>query len=49
MQESNQVFEMETLSADMFFAPTLMANAGPLWNNDGNYTGQVTCSVPSSK
>ena len=49
VQESNKVFEVETLSVDTFFAPTLMANAGPSWNNDGNFTGKVTCSVPFSK
>ena len=48
VQESNKVFEVETLSVDTFFAPTLMANAGPAWNNDGNFTGKVTCSVPFS-
>ena len=48
VQESNKVFEIETLSLDTFFAPTLMANAGPSWNNDGNFTGKVTCSVPFS-
>ena len=42
VQESNKVFEVETLSLDTFFAPTLMANAGPSWNNDGNFTGKVT-------
>jgi hypothetical protein len=49
VQESNKVFEVETLSVDTFFAPTLLANAGPSWNNDGNFTGKVTCSVPFSK
>jgi len=49
VQESNKVFEVETLSVDTFFALTLMANAGPSWNNDGNFTGKVTCSVPFSK
>ena len=46
VQESNKVFEVETLSVDTFYAPTLLANAGPSWNNDGNFTGKVTCSVP---
>ena len=49
VQESNKVFEVETLSVDTFFAPTLMANAGPSWNNDGNFAGKATCSVPFSK
>ena len=48
VQESNKVFEVETLSVDTFLAPTLLANAGPSWNNDGNFTGKVTCSVPFS-
>ena len=47
--ESNEVFEVETLSVDTFFAPMLLANAGPSWNNDGNFTGKVTCPVPFSK
>lgn len=29
VQESNKVFEVETLSVDTFFVPTLLANAGP--------------------
>jgi len=48
-QESNKVFEVETLSVDTFFTPTLMTNAGPSWNNNGNFTGKVTCSVPFGK
>ena len=47
--ESNEVFEAETLSVDTFFAPTLLVNAGLSWNNDGNFTGKVTCPVPFSK
>ena len=49
IQESNKVFEVETLSTDTFFTPTLMANAGPSWNNDENFTGKVTCSAAFSK
>ena len=49
VQESNKVFEVETLSVDTFFAPTLMANAGPSLNNGGNLAGKATCSVPFSK
>jgi len=49
VQESNKVFEVETLSMDTFFARTLMANTDPSWDNDGNFTGKVTCSVPFSK
>ncbi|KAF9785479.1 CNH domain-containing protein [Thelephora terrestris] len=48
VQELNKVFEVETLSVDTFYASTLLANAGPSWNNDGNFTGKVTCSVPFS-
>ena len=43
LQESNKVFEVKNLSVDTFFAPTLMRN------NDGNFIGRVTCSVPFSK
>ena len=49
VQESNKVFEVETLSVDTFFVPTLMANADSSWNNDGNLAGKATCSVPFSK
>jgi len=49
VQESNKVFEVETLSVDTFFAPTFMANVDPSWNNDENFTGRVTCSVPFSE
>ncbi|CAL1714491.1 unnamed protein product [Somion occarium] len=47
VQESNKVFEVETLSADTFLAPSPMSNAGgQSWNHEGAYTGKVTCSVP---
>ena len=49
VQELNKAFEVSTLSVDTFFTPTLVANAGPSWNNDGNFMGNVTCSVPFSK
>ena len=49
VQESNKVFEVGTLSADTFYAPTLMTDAGPSWDNDENFTGKITCSVPFSK
>jgi hypothetical protein len=49
IQESNKVFKVETLSVDVFFTSMLLANAGPSWNNDRNFTGKVTCSVPFSK
>ena len=48
VQESNKVFEVETLSADTFPAPALIANAGLSWNNDRNFFGKVTCSIPFS-
>ena len=49
VQESNKVFEVETLSVDTFFAPTLMVSPGSSLRNDGNFTGKVTCSVPFSE
>ncbi|KAF5386380.1 hypothetical protein D9757_006718 [Collybiopsis confluens] len=50
VQESNKVFEIETLSTDTFLAPTMIgggpqaANVGPSYDN--TFTGKVTCSVP---
>jgi RHO1 GDP-GTP exchange protein 1/2 len=50
VQESNKVFEVETLSADTFLIPSLLANpSNPSWNNDNSFTGKVSCSVPFSK
>ena len=50
VQESNKVFEVETLSADTFLVPSVMANTtSPTWNQDSTFTGKVTCSVPFSK
>ena len=46
---SKKVFEVETLTVDTFFAPMSMANTDPSSNNDENFTGKVTCSVPFSK
>ncbi|KAK7686309.1 hypothetical protein QCA50_010533 [Cerrena zonata] len=47
VQESNKVFEVETLSADTFLAPSPMSNAGgQAWTHEGAFTGKVTCSVP---
>lgn len=46
VQESNKVFEIETLSADTFLVPSMMA--GPAWNLEQAFTGKVTCSVPFS-
>jgi RHO1 GDP-GTP exchange protein 1/2 len=48
VQESNKVFEVETLSIDTFLAPSLLP-PNPSWNNDNILTGKVTCSVPFSK
>lgn len=44
VQESNKVFEIETLSTDTFTIPAMVASTAPAWNE--NVTGKVTCSVP---
>jgi hypothetical protein len=50
VQESNKVFEVETLSADTFLVPSMMANTpSPAWTQDNTFTGKVTCSVPFSE
>lgn len=47
VQESNKVFEIETLSVDTFLVPSLHQNmSAPSWNEEGMFTGNVTCSVP---
>ncbi|KAJ7173704.1 CNH domain-containing protein [Mycena filopes] len=47
VQESNRVFEVETLSADTFLVPSVQIGpASPQWNQDTSFTGKVTCSVP---
>ncbi|KAF9466176.1 CNH domain-containing protein [Collybia nuda] len=47
VQESNKVFEVETLSADTFLVPSMIPNTpSPAWTQDTTYTGKVTCSVP---
>ncbi|KAF7371013.1 hypothetical protein MSAN_00735500 [Mycena sanguinolenta] len=47
VQESNKVFEVETLSADTFLVPSVQVGPpSPQWNQDTSYTGKVTCSVP---
>jgi hypothetical protein len=44
-----QVFEIETLSVDTFLVPSLQHNTtAPSWNEEGMFTGKVTCSVPFS-
>ena len=49
VQESNKVFEVETLNVDTSFAPALVANVGLSCDGDeGNFTGKVTCCVPFS-
>lgn len=49
VQESNKVFEIETLSSDTFLIPSVMAGpSAPTWNNDNTFTGKVTCSIPFS-
>jgi RHO1 GDP-GTP exchange protein 1/2 len=54
VQESNKVFEVETLSSDTFLVPSLGqggsnavgGSGAPSWNQDNSFTGRVTCSVP---
>ena len=47
VQESNKMFEIETLSSDTFLIPSVMAGpSAPTWNNDNTFTGKVTCSIP---
>jgi hypothetical protein len=50
VQESNKVFEIETLSTDTFLVPSMQAGAStPSWNQENSFTGKVTCSVPFGK
>ncbi|KAI0091606.1 Dbl-like domain-containing protein [Irpex rosettiformis] len=47
VQESNKVFEVETLSADTFLVPSMMPNGNtPSYSSESTFTGKVTCSVP---
>lgn len=49
VQESNKVFEVETLSADTFLVPSILPGASAQgWTHENAYTGKVTCSVPFS-
>jgi len=48
VQDSNKVFEIETLSADTFLMPPFTGAQQQSWNQD-MFTGKVTCSVPFSK
>ncbi|RPD64513.1 Dbl-like domain-containing protein [Lentinus tigrinus ALCF2SS1-7] len=45
VQDSNKVFEIETLSADTFLVPSMMSNPAS-WSHGEAFTGKVTCSVP---
>jgi len=50
VQESNKVFEVETLSSDTFVVPSMLtAQTNHSWNTESSFTGKVTCSVPFSK
>lgn len=50
VQESNKVFEVETLSSDTFIVPSMLgAPTTHSWNTESAFTGKVTCSVPFSK
>ncbi|KAI0358188.1 Dbl-like domain-containing protein [Trametes cingulata] len=46
VQDSNKVFEIETLSADTFLVPAMGPTSGASWNHENAFTGKVTCSVP---
>ncbi|KAJ6607025.1 CNH domain-containing protein [Mycena sp. CBHHK59/15] len=42
VQESNKVFEAETLSADTFLVPSVQVGpTSPAWNQDTSFTGKV--------
>ena len=49
VQDSNKVFEIETLSADTFLVPSMMSGSNASWNHENGFTGKVTCSVPFSE
>lgn len=51
VQESNKVFEVETLSSDTFVVPSMLGGAptNHSWNAESSFTGKVTCSVPFSR
>ena len=51
VQESNKVFEIETLSSDTFMVQNSLgvATSPPGWHGETPLTGKVTCSVPFSK
>ena len=49
VQESNKVFEVETLSADTFLVPSITGAQAQSFTHENAFTGKVTCSVPFSK
>jgi RHO1 GDP-GTP exchange protein 1/2 len=50
VQESNKVFEVETLSSDTFVVPSMPSpSTSQSWDTENSFTGKVTCSVPFSK
>lgn len=49
VQESNKVFEIESLSVDTFRVPPSMTGLNPGLLEPVPFTGDVTCSVPFSK
>ncbi|KAK2462748.1 hypothetical protein APHAL10511_005266 [Amanita phalloides] len=46
VQDSNKVFEVETLSSDTFLMPSFMGGTQHQSWNQEMFTGRVTCSVP---
>ncbi|OSX64043.1 hypothetical protein POSPLADRAFT_1179647 [Postia placenta MAD-698-R-SB12] len=46
VQESNKVFEVETLSADTFFVQPMAPGGNQAYHHETAFTGKVTCSVP---
>ncbi|KAG6872317.1 hypothetical protein C0995_010920 [Termitomyces sp. Mi166 len=46
VQESNKVFEIETLSTHTFTVPPVGYTLNPSTWNETNITGKVTCSIP---
>ncbi|CAK5273832.1 unnamed protein product [Mycena citricolor] len=46
VQDSNKVFEIETLSAETFLVPSLATPATAPAYHENSLTGKVTCSVP---
>ncbi len=49
VQESNRVFEIETLNINTFHMyPNSMVQSQTSWQDGHSLTGRVTCSVPFS-